>query len=284
MKNYSYTIRTMAKSDLGAALDWAFHEGWNPGVHDAECFYVTDPKGYLLGLLDGIPISCISAVSYNRSFAFLGLYLVHPDFRGKGYGLKIWKKAMEKLDRITTIGLDGVVAQQENYKKSGFKFFSRNIRFHGKNQRYKFSAKDIVTISSIPFEKVLTYDRLHFPAPRPSFLRCFIKQSDHTALGIIHRDNLIGYGVIRKCTYGYKIGPLFAESPDIAETLFQALSNSIEENASIFLDVPEVNPHAVKIAKDHSMTPMFETARMYKGPEPHLHLQNIFGVTTFELG
>jgi hypothetical protein len=32
------------------------------------------------------------------------------------------------------------------------------------------------------------------------------------------------------------------------------------------------------------MTPMFETARMYRGRAPDLPLDRIFGITTFELG
>ena len=33
-----------------------------------------------------------------------------------------------------------------------------------------------------------------------------------------------------------------------------------------------------------SLTPMFETARMYTGPDPPIELPKLFGVTTFELG
>ena len=32
------------------------------------------------------------------------------------------------------------------------------------------------------------------------------------------------------------------------------------------------------------LTPVFETARMYRGPAPALPLERIFGITTFELG
>jgi hypothetical protein len=32
------------------------------------------------------------------------------------------------------------------------------------------------------------------------------------------------------------------------------------------------------------MTRSFETTRMYRGPEPHLPIDEIFGITTLELG
>ena len=54
-------IRPMIRAELGAGLDWAAGEGWNPGVHDADGFHAADPVGFLLGLLDAAPVSMISA-------------------------------------------------------------------------------------------------------------------------------------------------------------------------------------------------------------------------------
>ena len=69
-------VRRMTEGDLKLALDWAAAEGWNPGLHDAHCFYAADGQGFLLGELDGIPIGCVSAVRYGSGFGFLGLYIV----------------------------------------------------------------------------------------------------------------------------------------------------------------------------------------------------------------
>jgi hypothetical protein len=50
------------------------------------------------------------------------------------------------------------------------------------------------------------------------------------------------------------------------------------------LDIPEVNSEAKELVERYNMKKVFETARMYKGEDPQLPVQNIFGVTTFELG
>ena len=68
----SYTIRTMTRQEIDIAIDWAAAEGWNPGLHDADCFYAADPHGFLIGLLGDEPIATISAVKYGASFGFLG--------------------------------------------------------------------------------------------------------------------------------------------------------------------------------------------------------------------
>jgi hypothetical protein len=92
-----------------------------------------------------------------------------------------------------------------------------------------------------------------------------------------------GYGVLRRCRTGCKIGPLFAETAAGAEALFQSLAAEAGSE-SVFLDVPEPNPEARALAARYGLVPAFETARMYRGPDPQLPLSRIFGITTFELG
>ena len=92
-----------------------------------------------------------------------------------------------------------------------------------------------------------------------------------------------GYGVLRACLQGFKIGPLFADDEEIAERLFAGLL-ARAPGAPVFLDTPEANPAAIALAERHNMTPVFETARMYKNGAPRMRLDRWFGVTTFELG
>lgn len=282
-KNKLYQIRTMTRSEIDIAVDWAAIEGWNPGIHDADCFYITDPNGFFIGLLGNEPISSISAVAYNEYFGFLGFYIVKPEFRGKGYGIQIWNKAIKYL-KTQNIGLDGVIAQQENYKKSGFKLAYRNIRYQGMSKQNSIQSPDIVKLSSVSIKDVLKYDNNLFPAPRSQFLKCWTSLPESVSLGALRNGKLVGYSVIRKCRKGYKIGPLFADDKNIAERLFLALNNNVESNAPIFLDIPEVNPVAVKLAEKYKMEFVFETARMYTKEIPTLPVKKIFGVTTFELG
>jgi len=209
----------MTKSDLDLTISWAATEGWNPGLHDRDTFYNTDPQGFFMGFLDDKPISCISAVSYGKDFGFIGLYIVHSDHRNKGYGIKIWDKAIDYL-KNKNIGLDGVVAQQENYKKSGFKLAYRNIRYEGLGGGKKTKSEKLVKLSTVPFEQVIAYDEKLFPAPRTPFLRLWFQQPESLSLGYLDKRNLKGYGMVRKCRTGYKVGPLFADNAKIAETIF----------------------------------------------------------------
>ena len=90
--------------------------------------------------------------------------------------------------------------------------------------------------------------------------------------------------MIRQCREGYKIGPLFADTPEQADALFLALKSGVSNRDPLFLDIPQNNPHAIKLVEHHRMTPVFEIARMYTGKFPRIPMERVFGVTSFELG
>ena len=276
----AFSIRNMSRDELGLALDWAAEEGWNPGLDDAEPFHAADPGGFFLGELGGEPVGCVSAVRYGADFGFLGLYIVKTPFRGRRFGLALWRAAMDRLAG-RNVGLDGVVARQENYKTSGFRLACRNIRHQGVGGGA--APEGLTDLASVAFHELEAYDRTLFPAARTRFLRLWIRQPRGAALGVVGPAGLRGYGVLRPCRRGFKIGPLFADGPEVAERLFLGLAARAGDEP-LFLDTPEVNPAAEALVTRHGMTPVFETARMYTGEPPETRLDHCFGVTTFELG
>ena len=143
-------IRTMRPDEIAIAADWAAIEGWNPGVADAACFAMVDPEGFLIGELDGAPAATVSCVNYDARFAFLGFYIVRKDVRGRGYGLRIWNAAIAHAG-ARVIGLDGVVAQQENYKKSGFALAYANVRYGGTVAAPAAPPASVIPLSEVPF-------------------------------------------------------------------------------------------------------------------------------------
>jgi ribosomal protein S18 acetylase RimI-like enzyme len=280
MRDRDFVVRPMAEADLQLALDWAAEEGWNPGLNDAHCCYAADADGFFVGELDGVPIGCVSAVRYRLEFGFLGLYIVRPEHRGRGFGLQLWRAALDRLgDRM--VGLDGVVAQQENYRKSGFRLAFRNIRHRGVGGGA--APAGLVDLATVPFGEIAQYDGAAFPTAREAFLKSWIRQPQAVALGAMEQNGLKGYGVLRACREGFKIGPLFADDEETAERLLAGLM-APAPGAAVFLDTPEANPAAVALAERHKMAPVFETARMYKNGAPEMRLDRCFGVTTFELG
>jgi len=284
MSRGEYVIRTMTRDEVDIAMAWAAAEGWNPGLHDAACFHAADPDGFLVGVLDGEIIGTVSGVVYGDAYAFLGLYIVQPKFRGQGYGIQL-ARAAERHMAGCNIGLDGVLEQQDTYReKGGYQYAYRNIRYEAVATGGRQRGPHVTDLSGVPFEDLAAYDRELFGAPRRAFLRCWIGQPGTCALAATQEGRLVGYGVIRPCHVGYKIGPLFADDADLAEELYGALAAQPEKGAPIYLDPPQVNEAAVALAQRHNMAKVFETARMYSQGPPDIPLDRWFGVTSFELG
>ena len=278
-----YTIRQMTKEEIPLAVEWAAREGWNPGLYDAPCFYATDPTGFLIGELDGKMIACKSAVKYGDDFGFMGFYMVAPEYRGKGYGYEIWKRGHDSLTgRIA--GMDGVVEQQPNYRKSGYRLAYRNIRMEGKGTGMSVENVHLIPASEVSFDSLVKYDRQYFPAERSKFLECWIHQPESLALTYVEKGSILGFGMIRKCRIGYKIGPLFSESENIANFLSGALFGFPHEGEPVFVDIPEPSEAAHRLVERYKMKKVFETARMYFGPPPVQNIGHVYGITTFELG
>ncbi len=276
----NFKVRPMTKDDLKIALSWAVSEGWNPGIDDADNFYVADTGGFLIGELNAKPISCIFVVRYEPQFNFIGHYIVKPEERKKGFGLKTWQEAL-KLISGQPVALNAVLEQVNNYQKFGFKPAHSNFRYQGLITGT--ISPDVRDLKSIDFEQLCRYERRYFPSDRPHFLSTWINQPHGQGYAILNDGDLVGYGVIRKATDGFKIGPIFAENEDIAEKLFLALA-TYAEGSPIYVDFPHLNKSAIILFKNYQMNPIFECIAMYTAEPPNIDWHKVFAVTSLELG
>lgn len=280
-------LRALSPSEIGTAIEWAAREGWNPGLADAACFAAADPEGFL-GAFDeaGRMLACISAVRTAEGQGFIGFYIAAPEARGQGHGWAVWQAGMARLAG-RTIGLDGVVAQQANYRRSGFELAWNNARYSGAGALPDAPPPPglaLVAAASVPFDRLLAFDAACAGTPRAAFLRAWLAAPGHEARALAAADGaLAGLGVVRPARQGSKIGPLFAADAACARSLLAGLAAAAGPRPLV-LDVPEPNAAAVALAREAGLEKGFETARMYVGPPPAIPLGRVFGVTSFELG
>lgn len=284
--------RTARRDEMALVIDMAAREGWNPGLHDEAAFYAADPEGFLLAESAGRVIGCISAVAYGADFGFIGLFIVVPDWRGRGVGSLLWDAGMSRLaGRV--VGLDGVPAQQDYYRRKGFALAWQNARFAGQappadpvpdSPLDGRTDERIVALAAVDFAALCADDRSVFPAPREDFWRAWIALPGSVGLAWVEQGRLAGWGVLRPCREGCKIGPLVADRADIAAALYDALSQRAGAGSAVFLDVALPNAQALALARARGLQQVFETARMYRGPAPACATGRLYGVTSFELG
>jgi len=273
-------IRTLDLAETALLVDWAAGEGWNPGLADAPAFHAADPGGFLGAFIDGELVAGISAVRYGAGYGFIGLYICRPDMRGQGHGKAIWQAGMALLEgRIA--GLDGVDAQFENYRSKGFVPAYRTIRFGGHLSAVPGQGDaSIAPLGARDVAEVIVFDRKAFPEPRPAFLDKWLSPP-HRVKVARSAGRVTGYGVLRRCSIGWKIGGLTAVDQPTTVAILSALA--AETTDEVFIDVPELRKDFIDVLTASGLTPGFETTRMYRGGTIPLAAE-LYGVTTLELG
>ncbi len=273
------TIRPLDLPEIETLLEWAKVEGWNPGLEDAAPFQAADPQGFIGCFVDGVMAAGISAIRYGSAFGFIGLYIAHPDFRGRGYGRRVWDAGMAHLEG-RTIGLDGVPEQQANYRSMGFIPDYETFRWSGTLEGRL--DPEIGALNDTHLPALTKFDGRHFAENRPEFLRDWLAFPRRTKL-LIRNDAIAGYAVLRRCHEGYKIGPLFAVDADAAMRLIYACAAETA-GETIHIDVPAGRITFSACLEKGGLKRGFQTTRMYCGTPPSFDTAGVFGVTTLELG
>ena len=256
------TIRAMDTAELDLVLDWAAEEGWNPGVGDASPFQAADPEGFLLASVGGEPVAAISVANHSDRFAFLGLYLCRPAWRGRGIGWALWTAGLLHAgDR--TIGLDGVAAQEGNYARSGFVRVGATIRLEGWLDAPTGSGVRASRTDDLP--AILALDRAATGTDRRRFLSAWVAECPDRRTHVYEEGGqVVGFATARACRAGSKVGPIVA--PDAATALRLAGANPFDGPTAI--DVPEANHDLIAALTARGFAESFRTARMYRGTPP----------------
>ena len=274
-------IEPDARAAAQVAVAWAGAEGWNPGVDDAERFLAADPGAFLWTEGEGEFVATVSCALYGDSYAFVGFYIVRSDLRGRGIGSPLFERALGRAgDRV--VGLDGVLAQQGSYERRGFVLAHLNVRWRTRGGGAR--PGGLLELSSVPFEQLLAFDTPVFGSERERFLRAWIDRPAGHALACVDGERLSGYGVLRPCHAGMKVGPLFAEDSDVAGALLAGLLATAGPGEDVFIDMPAANTRTGELREGRAFEPSFETVRMYLNGRPPEDVQRVFGVTTFEFG
>ncbi len=281
-----FRLVKLKKQDLKILVSWAKAEGWNPGKYDFEVFWRTDPNGFYGFFVDDKLIAGGALVSYHGHYGFMGLFIVHPDYRGKGIGRKLWylrrDLLLSRLKPNATIGMDGVLQMQPFYEQGGFKMAYGDKRYECYGQKFSLD-HNISKIQETDREQIKLYDRECFGYVRDVFLGSWLELQLSHQFKYTHNNKIQGYAVIRRVDQGFKIGPLFADNYEIARELYKACLNQAQ-GQPVYLDVPTSNQDAIKLVTEFDAVCMFECARMYYGALPKIPMEKVFGITTLELG
>jgi GNAT superfamily N-acetyltransferase len=286
-------VKTLSLDALKSLMAWPTQEQWNPGCHDADFFYRADSTGFHALYLNQAPVATLSIVKYTESYAFLGLYIVTPAQRGKGYGKDLWDACLAACPPQQAIGLNAVLNQIPQYEKSGF------VACHT-NTRWTAPLNTLIDHSvltrggwthTFDLEALCELDYLCNGTRRPAFWRYALAHRHAFSLSMRSGQILKAFGMLIPCVSGVKIAPLYADSADDAHQLITELCRQAclrdptlrTSHATLQLDVPDINCKATDMVKQLGFAPVFQTMRMVRGTPPDCAFDRIFALNSLEI-
>jgi len=275
-------IRNLSLQEMVFLMEVAQKEGWNPGLYDGAAFYQTDPDGFFIGELDGSIAGGISAVSYGDNQVFIGNHFVLPPFRGRGIGKTLWEYALSIAgDRVT--GVNGLTEGYAFYESWGFRRICNIIRYSGSIFLQGHLSSDVYAAQDIDFDKLRAFDAEYFGLARERFLQAWLETPGMESLCLLKEGEIQAWGCMRRCRTGWRLGPVFARHSYFAEEILRHFAiKTIAED--VYIDIPDCNVQAIRLAFSLGMTPTDARIRFYKGEEPKVALDEIYGFSTLDIG
>jgi GNAT superfamily N-acetyltransferase len=278
-------IGVMTPEEIATLAQWARLEGWNPGHHDLNIAAGYDPEAFIALRQDGALVGGGSILSWRGAAGFMGLFILRPDARGRGWGGQLWHARLQRLRaRLSPgapIGMDGVKAMAPFYARGGFRPLHEDWRYAGCAQGER--DPQMISIEQVPMLQLDAFDRLHVTAPRGRFLRDWLHPPGANGLALMEDGRVTAMGLVRPCHEGFKVGPAFAEEAGRGERLLASLLGLIP-GQPVQVDIPEPHTAAARILERLGLRPTFSCVRMVQGDDRPLPLTRIFGLTSFEFG
>ncbi|KAJ7388261.1 hypothetical protein OS493_038910 [Desmophyllum pertusum] len=272
MEEFNIRLITTEEEYESVVINAMVKEGWRPGF--------------------------VFLAKYVENYGHIGCYLVRKEYRGKGYGLKIFNAALANVKPSRSIGLYAVQDKEQMYQRSGFHshFNGGRLVFHLPtavvcfSESLEQSSVKVKCIDQVDQKALFMYDSSVFGFERHPFLSKWLCVTGSRAHAAINKEGaIVGYVVARPTFVkedGYRIGPLFADSESIAEMLLKALFEELLQQEkpppAVIIDTP--TERATKLAEKLQGKSSFGLVYMVTKELPEACFNKWFGVTAPEIG
>lgn len=257
----------MTVDHIAAALDLCREAGWNQTYEDWHRLLSYEPNGCFAATLGDQLVGTVTTTRYGRELAWIGMMLVHPQYRRQGIATALMRQSIDYLFelRVPCIKLDATPGGEQVYGKLGF---VREWTFHRWTlERNTSSSQFEVTETTMLEDQLLQLDRTAFGADRSEFLE------------LLRRDSLVrstanGFGMLRRGFLASYLGPISAVNSAAAAAIVADLCN--QSCGSVFWDIPSPNSGAVQLARSLGFSPIRSLTRMRLGEDvvtPNVDMQ-----------
>ncbi len=256
----------------GSAFELSSFAGWNQTPDDWRRLIELSPEGCFKAVHAGRIVGSVTTTPLGTRVAWIGMMLVHPDFRRRGIARGLMLRAIELLrdQGFATIGLDATPLGKPLYEQLGFRSawgWSRwrndlpSIEGAGLSETPTFG--EGTRLSDV----LLAIDRTAVGFDRGEILRRLAQASS-----VVVSDE--GFAMLRPGRVASLFGPVVAKTSTAARGLIDRIGVGSMRPGSVIWDVPGNHPEAIEIARSLGFVPFRELDRMWLGdplPEGQPH-------------
>ena len=279
----------MTRSEARQLQDWVVSEQWDEGEHDADVLYDIDPDGFWAILDDeGRLIGGVAAIAPDDEFGSASMLYLTPEARGHG----IWQRTLTDLMTLighrlaTDISVTVFVFPDAVDATLPWGF----VRLHDEVRMVRPPTlpgefpldEGVIDARDVSQADVISFDAAHTGRAREALWRRWLHLPQSTTAGVTVGDELVGLGTIRPSALGYRIGPLYATDPSVAERLMRRLLHDAR-GSRVAMDVPVGNPDAVSLVHAFGFAEDFRTVRMVRGPIPDVPWEQRYATVMLHL-
>jgi len=261
-------LRRLTLADLPFADSVRALAGWNQTLADWERFLAMAPEGCFLAEWNGMPAGTATTTIYGPALAWIGMVLVHPDFRRRGIGRALLEHCITHLlERgVRAIKLDATPAGKLVYDGLGFRSEWTLQRWAGRPMaaRIGVTAPKIRSWRPNDATQIEVLDAKAFGVSRRSLQAELARQSREALVMESETGVITGFGLTRAGSQALYLGPVVAESDSAGLALVEALLLH-NPGQTVYWDIPESNQAAVGWAQHHGFAAQRPLIRMFLG-------------------
>ncbi len=277
-------IRRMEPGDIPVGVDLCRLAGWNQTEADWERLLTLSSKGVFVAEYRGIACATASATNYGSRTAWIGMVIVHPDYRRRDIGSSLMRHCIGYLREmgVESIKIDASEQGRPVYLKLGFDDERPLHRYIGRKPDGLEVSEPARELTAELIEPIAECDVVAFGSDRSQLLRLLAAQGQSVAVGTA--SGIKGYGFARTGAVTSHVGPVVSVDADTASSIVQALMARLPDGP-ICWDVLPDNVAAKALATSFGFTLQHRFTRMCLGSQAHAgDLSLVFGTAGLELG
>ncbi len=289
MAGQEFQIVPMSYPDAQQALRLSTEANWNQTADDWARVRISSTGSCFAGKLDGEVVATGTLVPYQNSCGWIGMMLVDKRHRRRGYGMAMLDRLLGTADELGLqwVGLDATDMGEPLYARRGFRATGGIDRWKITKAISPMSIAGLRSFDSIADDTAVR--RLDLEATGMDRWRLLLylqligrEQGEYV---VCDRDGVRGFGASRPGRMGAYIGPVLADSAEIAAGIVSGLLERLaaSQEMPVFIDVPRgsaITPWLIEVGFEVSR----KLTRMVRGEAQMGDGGKLFGIMSFALG